>query len=259
MISVVIAVRDEGPPSALVLARLSPVEGRGEGAEGAGRTEPLEVLVAATPGTPAGTIEAWRAFGARVLVADSPRGARLSAAAAEARGDLLLFLHADTLLPEGWAAAVRRGLAEGAVGGAFRLAWDDAFPAPSLARGAALRLVAWTARLRTSLTRVPYGDQAPFARRDVYLRIGGHAPWPLLEDVDLFERLRREGRIALLPEEVRTSPRRYLGLGVARTVLGNWRILLAWRLGASPEELGRTYVARRREILAGRPGRGGDE
>jgi hypothetical protein len=187
---------------------------------------------------PAGTVRAAHALagpGVEVLLADGegPRGARLAEAAARASGSVLLFLHADTALPAGWEDAVVRAIADGAVGGAFRLGFAGG--------GLRMRWVAFWANLRTRVTRVPYGDQAPFVRRDAYESLGGHRPWPLLEDVEFGERLRREGRIALLPEAVRTSPRRYLERGVARTVLGNWRILVRYRRGADPMELAVEY------------------
>ncbi len=117
-------------------------------------------------------------------------------------------------------------LARGAAGGAFRLGFSGG--------GARMAWVAWWANLRTRITRVPYGDQAPFVRRDAYERLGGHRPWPLLEDWDFSRRLvAAEGkrRVALLKERVETSPRRYLENGVARTVLRNWEILRRARRG----------------------------
>jgi rSAM/selenodomain-associated transferase 2 len=217
VISVVVPVRGEEPPEPEFLRRL----------------EGTEVLVAAEPSTCQATLDAFSRAGARVLVRDAPRGARLAEAARAAKGDVLLFLHADTLLPEGWAAVVEEAIARGAAGGAFRLAFRGEEPR--------LAWVAFWANLRTRATRVPYGDQAPFLRRDVYERIGGHRPWPLLEDVDLARRVKREGPIALVREPVLTSPRRYLARGVARTVLTNWCILWRFRRGASPEELAEEY------------------
>ena len=91
------------------------------------------------------------------------------------------------------------------------------------------------------MTRVPYGDQAPFVRRDVYERLDGHRPWPLLDDWDFARRLRGEGRIEILREAVKTSPRRYLERGVAKTVWTNWTILWKVKRGATPEELAALY------------------
>lgn len=221
--SVVVPVRGEEPPSPAFLAAL----GRPGGRDG------LELLVAADDSTPAAVLDAWKSAGAAVLTSPEPRGARQREAARSATGDVLLFLHADTLLPAGWGEKVAGAVASGDVGGAFRLAFEGG--------GARLALVALAANLRTAVTRIPYGDQAPFVARDLYERLGGHRPWPLLEDVDLFRRLRGEGRIALLPDPVRTSPRRYREKGVLRTALLNRWILLRFALGASPEALARSY------------------
>ncbi|MGZ6970791.1 MAG: hypothetical protein ACXVID_03930 [Thermoanaerobaculia bacterium] len=128
---------------------------------------------------------------------------------------------------------MREAIAAGAVGGAFRLAFSGG--------GARMRWVAFWANARTAFTRAPYGDQAPFVRRDVYERLLGHRPWPFLEDVDFAERLKREGRVAILSAAVQTSPRRYLKRGVLRTVLVNWRTLFRFRRGVSPERLAEEY------------------
>ena len=154
-------------------------------------------------------------------------------AASSSSEEILLFLHSDTLLPFGWERAIRRAIASGAVGGAFRLSFSSG--------GARMRWVAFWANLRTRLTRVPYGDQAPFVRRDVYERLGGHPPWPLLDDWDFARRLRDQGRIEFLRDAVETSPRRYLERGVVQTVLGNWRILWKARRGEAPERLAERY------------------
>ena len=215
----IVPVRGEPPPEKEFL---SAFEG-----------EQVEVLVAADPGTPQETLAAFEAIGARSIVSTGPRGKRLSGAAFAAHGETLLFLHADTILPAGWRTAVERALADGAVAGAFRLGFAGG--------GSRLAWVAFWANQRTAFTHVPYGDQAPFVRRDVYARVGGHAPWPLLEDVDLGRRLRREGRVVLLRQHVRTSPRRYLERGVLKTVLLNWRTPIRFRKGASPERLAEEY------------------
>lgn len=186
------------------------------------------------------TREAFERAGAALFTFEEiPRGARLARAAlslSSGESSVLLFLHCDTLLPVGWEAAVRAALARGAAAGAFRLGFAGG--------GARMAWVAAWANLRTRFTRVPYGDQAPFVRRDVYERLGGHRPWPLLEDWDFARRLvAAEGgaRVALLRARVETSPRRYLEGGVARTVAKNWEILRRVKRGESPEDLAKRY------------------
>jgi rSAM/selenodomain-associated transferase 2 len=195
--------------------------------------ELVDVVCAADEAVSPTVLEAFSRAGARVLLSDAPRGARLSAAAAASDAEILLFLHTDTMLPEGWASSVRDAIASGAVGGAFRLSFSGG--------GARMRWVAFWANARTAFTRVPYGDQAPFVRRDVHERLGGHPPWPLLDDWDFARRLREEGRIEILRDAVETSPRRYLERGVARTIWKNWKTLWRFRRGASPEDLARDY------------------
>ncbi len=191
------------------------------------------MLLAADSAVPSETLDAFERRGAHTHVSQGPRGARLFRAAAAATHPVLLFLHADTILPCGWQAAVEKACEEGFVGGAFRLSFS-----PSNAR---LEWVAAWANLRTRLTRVPYGDQAPFVKREAYLEIGGHKPWPLLEDVEFASRLKHSGRVTILRDAVETSPRRYLTHGIAGTVLSNWWILARYHLGADIESLAKTY------------------
>ncbi len=220
VISVIVPIRGEGPPPPAFLEAI--------------RNAPeFELIVSAESSTTTATLDAYREQGAAVLVCDAPRGERLSRAAAGAKGEILLFLHADTLLPEGWHRLVNEAIARGAVAGAFRLVFSE--------NDARLEWVAWWANRRTTMTRVPYGDQAPFVSAEVYRRVGGHPSWPLMEDVDLGRRLRNEGRITLLDAPVLTSPRRYLERGVLRTVMTNWATLVKFRLGADPKKLAEAY------------------
>lgn len=197
------------------------------------------LVVAAHEEVSSNVREAFSKAGARLRLSPAPRGQRLREAAASLPFEeslALLFLHADTILPVGWDSGVRAALARGAVGGAFRLGFSGGDPR--------MAWVAWWANLRTRVTKVPYGDQAPFVTRDVYERLGGHRPWPFLEDWDFSRRLvAAEGRerVALLRARVETSPRRYLERGVWRTVRGNWEILRRVRRGEAPEDLAKRY------------------
>ena len=194
---------------------------------------PVSLVTAADSEISSNVREAFARAGARLHLSPAPRGQRMREAASSSSEEILLFLHTDTLLPRGWAACARGAVASGAAGGAFRLAFSGG--------GMRMRWVAFWANTRTAFTRVPYGDQAPFVRRDVYERLGGHRPWPILDDWDFARRLRGAGTIALLRDAVSTSPRRYLEHGVTRTVLANWRILWLFRRGVSPEELAEEY------------------
>jgi glycosyltransferase involved in cell wall biosynthesis len=149
--------------------------------------EPLEVIVV-DAGSDDGTPEAARAMGARVIVAPGSRAIAMSTGARVARGDALLFLHADTTLPAGAGRSVRETL-ECADGGAFRVRYDDGRP-----------ILRTLGVLRLRLLGPVYGDQAIFVTRAVYDQIGGYRPLAIMEDYDFVLRLRHAGRFVLLPQ-----------------------------------------------------------
>ncbi len=180
------------------------------------------------------TAERARAAGARVLETAPGRARQLQAGAEASGGEAVVFLHADTRLPVGFAAAVRGALADPRVaGGSFALRFD--------ARSAGLRAIEWGAGLRRRLFDLPYGDQALFVRRRVLVAIGGVPDTPFMEDLDLVRALRRHGRLARLALPVTTSARRYLAGGVLRSMLRNWAALAAWRLGIDRERVAEWY------------------
>ncbi len=169
-----------------------------------------------------------------VLTARRSRAAQMNAGAAHARGDVLLFLHADTLVPEGFAQAVRAACNEpGVIGGRFDV---DVQPSTPL-----LRLTAALINRRSRLTRISTGDQAIFIRREVFDQLGGYADIPLMEDVDLSRRMKRTGRIACLRQRVTTSARRWQKDGVLRTILLMWSLRALYFCGVSPARLQRAY------------------
>src|SRR3989441_324585 len=170
----------------------------------------------------------------RVLEAPRGRARQMNAGAAAARGDVLLFLHADTRLPAGYAQAVAGALADPAVvGGRFDVRLDAA--------GLAYRAIGRLISLRSRLTHVATGDQAIFVRRAVFERLGGYPLVPLMEDVALSRAMKRAGRVACLNETVTTSARRWQRHGVARTVLVMWALRAAYYAGVPPARLARIY------------------
>ena len=198
------------------------------------RGEAAEIVVA--DGDPAaGTLRAIPDGSVRKVLSPPGRGAQLNRGAAAATGEVLLFLHADTKLPPDALVLIAETLRDGSLaGGAFDLAID------SPAR--AFRLIEGVASLRTRLTRIPYGDQAIFLRRERFRAVGGYREIPIMEDVDLMRRLKRSGgRIAVLPARVSTSARRWEREGVLFTTLRNWALVSLFLLGVDPCRLARWY------------------
>jgi rSAM/selenodomain-associated transferase 2 len=193
--------------------------------------EATEVIVV-DGGSADRTREVAAAAGARVLSAPPGRGGQVDHGARAARGDWLVFLHADTRLEEGWLSALA-ALPDPIVGGAFRLAVDSPRPA--------FRVLEAAVRLRVRLLGLPYGDQGLFVRRRVYADVGGMPPLPLMEDVAFVARLRRAGPLAFPPVRALTSPRRWERHGLLGATARNWWTLAQFAFGRSPESLARRY------------------
>lgn len=171
------------------------------------------------------------------LLLEAPRGRaiQLNAGAAKARGRVLAFVHADTMVPPSFAADIEAAMRNPAVvGGRFDLALDD----PALPYW----LIGWLINLRSRLSRTATGDQAIFVRREIFERLGGFPNIQICEDLDFARRLKRAGAIACLRSRVVTSARRWQRSGLLRTVMRMWFIRLSYLAGISPARLRRWYA-----------------
>lgn len=169
----------------------------------------------------------------QLITAPRGRARQMNAGAAVARGDILLFLHADTLLPVGADQSIIAALAAGAAWGRF----DVRITGESLW----LPLIAALMNRRSRLTGIATGDQAIFVRREVFAALGGFPVQPLMEDIELSCRLKAQSPPACLRDRVLTSGRRWEKHGVMRTVLLMWSLRLRYFFGADPQTLARAY------------------
>jgi rSAM/selenodomain-associated transferase 2 len=194
----------------------------------------MEIVV--VDGDPGGsTLSAVREPG--IVLANSVRGraAQMNAGAARAEGDILLFLHADTRLPANAVTNILNAFRDREyVAGCFDLGIESSKWYFRITE----RYVAW----RTRMTRIPFGDQAIFIRREYFERIGGYRDIPIMEDVELMRRIRGRGDVlCIIPDRVRTSARRWEKEGVVFATLRNWMLQFLYFIGVSPERLARFY------------------
>jgi rSAM/selenodomain-associated transferase 2 len=193
----------------------------------------VEIIVV-DGGSTDSTRQVARDFGVRVLASACGRAVQMNTGAAAAGGAIYLFLHADSLLPVGFVDNILRTLAKsGVAAGAFRLHIDGG--------DRRLRFIEQFVLLRSVFLRLPYGDQAIFLTASMFDSIGGYPVQPLMEDYELVRRLRRRGRLEILPQAVTTSARRWRQLGIVQTTLLNQMIVFAYLAGVAPERLARWY------------------
>ena len=234
MISVIIPTLNAGPMLARSLAALLDANMRGLIAE----------VIVSDGGSEDDTVLIAEEAGAKIVTGEKGRGSQLIRGAEAARGEWLLFLHADTELSAGWedAAATHIKRAFDRKAAVFRLAFDD--------EGIKPKIVSFGANFRARVLRMPYGDQGLLISRRHYEGLGGYKPYPLFEDLDLVRRITKaggRGALRILGAVARTSAERYVREGYAMRVLRNARLVAAFYLGVPPKELARRYHARTRK------------
>lgn len=220
-LSVIVPVLDEAPQIVLRLKMLQAL-----------RTNGVE-LVVADGGSSDGTAQLATGLADQVIAAARGRASQMNAGAAASRGRVLLFLHADTTLPDTALQAVSTAIARGASWGRFDVRIDGRHPL--------LRIVEFMMNRRSRLTGIATGDQAIFVRRDVFETAGGYADLPLMEDITLSAVLKRVAPPACLDDAVITSARRWEQHGILRTVLLMWWLRAAFHFGADPKRLALRY------------------
>ena len=221
LLSIIIPVLNEG---AIIEKTLLALQGNSD----------VEIIVV-DGGSVDQTITLANQIGVKVItVSGSGRAAQMNGGAAIAKGDILLFLHADTLLPPNYQEIVKKIIyQQNAIAGAFELAIDG--------KEQSLRLVETLVKMRSRWFSLPYGDQAIFLTKKVFEDLGGFPELPIMEDFEFVQRLKRQGKIAIAPVSVITSSRRWQKLGVFKTTLINQLIILGYYLGISPTKLKNFY------------------
>ena len=199
--------------------------------------QPFETIIG-DGGSEDDTVDIARRCEATVIQSPCGRAVQMNAAAKEAKGDLLLFLHADSYVdPRGYRKMIETMSSGTCLGGAFSLQIDSPLPV--------LKRISRWANWRSRYLNLVYGDQAIFVRREVFNELKGFSSLPICEDLDFFRRLTKIGPVALLREKAFTSPRRWLAEGIGFTTLRNIVIASLFLIGFSPATLSRWYPPKR--------------
>ncbi|MFH1103198.1 MAG: TIGR04283 family arsenosugar biosynthesis glycosyltransferase [Pseudomonadota bacterium] len=202
---------------------------------------PFEIIV--VDGDPKGTTIASISFLHIIkIIGKKGRGSQMNAGARLAKGDVLLFLHADTLLDSGAFEKIMSVMNHPQVSaGAFQLGIRSG--------KTAYRIIEKAVTFRTRFSKIPYGDQGIFVRKKTFFQMGGFKDISIMEDVDLMRRLKRSKRkIVLLSEKAYTSSRRWEKEGILYCTLRNWALISLYLLGLPPSRLARFYRSRRSRL-----------
>ncbi len=191
-------------------------------------------IIVVDGGSSDATLSLAKSSGCKIFSTSQGRGRQMNFGAAQATGEILIFLHADTMLP-----------------GNFPQLVTDAVDLPDFAVGAfsltinsskkSLATIAWLTNLRSRFLGLPYGDQAFFIKSSTFAAMGGFPELEIMEDFVFIQKMKKRGRIVTLPERVKTSARRWQNMGIARTTFINQLIVCGYSLGVPPVILAKWY------------------
>jgi rSAM/selenodomain-associated transferase 2 len=197
-------------------------------------------IIVTDGGSNDGTVTLAKSWGAIVVKSSLPKSRQMNKGAARATGDVLLFLHADTRLPDKFDEHILECLRRpGVAAGAFKLRIESRIPA--------LRIIEHLANWRSRRLKIPYGDQAIFISAKLFHHIGGFPSIPIMEDFELVRRLKKMGGIVTLPVSVSTSARRWENFGILKTTLINQIIIVAHFIGIPPDIIATWYRRKKGE------------
>jgi rSAM/selenodomain-associated transferase 2 len=220
----------------LVVSIVMPVYNEGKIIEkaisGLIRETGVEVIVV-DGGSTDDTVLCLKNYPVNVISSAKNRATQMNAGAREAKGDVLLFLHADCILEEGAISAIRESVSSGLVGGCLRHIIDSP--------GMIYRMIEATGDIRAKLSKIFYGDQAIFVKKDVFSKLGGYDNVSLFDDVLFSKKLRRAGKTRVLNKKVYASSRRWQKQGIIKATLVNWLVSVGFMAGISPRVLKKVY------------------
>ena len=179
------------------------------------------------------TIAIVRQYDVTILTWTKGRASQMNAGAERAEGDQLLFLHADTILPQDWAVVLENMSKLNKVWGRFDVDFDDC--------SVVFKVIARMMNFRSRLTGVCTGDQGMFVKRSLFYEIGGFANIPLMEDIELSKRLRKFSKPYCSTSKLTTSSRRWRQNGILKTILLMWWLRFLYFFGVSPSNLAKQY------------------